>query len=353
MNPDIPHSRLHSQLLIHQKPGSISQVIQRLGAIQGQDYLGALWSLGLRLPGSTQADLEKAFTTGELARFWGPRGTLFICGAADLRWLNAFCAARTIAGNQGRYKQLGLDDKSLTKSVSVIAKNLGNLPNLTRRELKAALEGAGIDTSGQRLVYLLQRAGLEGVIYQAAVTRNEPIYALMDEHIPANAFPDRDQALTELARRYFTSRGLARLTDFAWWAGIPKGEARQVLDDPELKWIVKEVDGVPYYATLATQPSQETGQVHLLPGFDEYLLAYEHRDDVLDPAHRSIWWPGGGMFKYFILADGRFAGTWKRELKTDQVIVTLDPLKKSLDRDALRARAEAYAAFLELPLEIR
>jgi hypothetical protein len=42
---------------------------------------------------------------------------------------------------------------------------------------------------------------------------------------------DRKEALVELARRYFTSRGLATIEDFTWWSGLPASEARTGLEE--------------------------------------------------------------------------------------------------------------------------
>ena len=39
----------------------------------------------------------------------------------------------------------------------------------------------------------------------------------------------RDEALAELARRYFTSHGPATWRDFAWWSGLRAGDAREAI----------------------------------------------------------------------------------------------------------------------------
>jgi len=55
-----------------------------LGALPAQDYLGAKWSIGLRLPGSAQADVDHAVESGEIVRTWLMRGTLHIASASDV-----------------------------------------------------------------------------------------------------------------------------------------------------------------------------------------------------------------------------------------------------------------------------
>ena len=55
--------RLHNQKIAQSSSETPAQVLGWLGGIQGQDYNGAKWSLGLRLPGSTDSDMEKATTS--------------------------------------------------------------------------------------------------------------------------------------------------------------------------------------------------------------------------------------------------------------------------------------------------
>jgi len=50
--------RLHNQHITHQTLATPVDVVRWLGAIQGQDYPGAKWAIGLRLPGNTDADIE-------------------------------------------------------------------------------------------------------------------------------------------------------------------------------------------------------------------------------------------------------------------------------------------------------
>ncbi|HEY8796178.1 MAG TPA: crosslink repair DNA glycosylase YcaQ family protein [Gemmatimonadaceae bacterium] len=64
-----------------------SEVVGHLTAVQAQDYRGALWSIGLRLPGSTVAQVERAIAERTIVRTWPMRGTLHFVAAADVRWM--------------------------------------------------------------------------------------------------------------------------------------------------------------------------------------------------------------------------------------------------------------------------
>ena len=67
-----------------QTPG---EVVKWLGAIQAQDYLGALWAVGCRLKGMKQANIEKAITDKTIIRTWPMRGTLHFVPPEDAKWM--------------------------------------------------------------------------------------------------------------------------------------------------------------------------------------------------------------------------------------------------------------------------
>jgi hypothetical protein len=54
--------------------------------MQAQDYLGALWAIGLRLPTATETDIERALAERTIVRTWPLRSTLHVVAAADVHW---------------------------------------------------------------------------------------------------------------------------------------------------------------------------------------------------------------------------------------------------------------------------
>ena len=75
------------------------------------------------------------------------------------------------------------------------------------------------------------------------------------------------------------------------------------------------VDGVEHLMDTGTPDRlarAEPRAVHLLPGFDEFVLGYGDRSAVLDPAFAERIVPGNnGMFRPTIVVDGRVVGTWR------------------------------------------
>jgi len=165
---DIGVTRLANQRLIDRPFTQPAEVVAWLGAMQAQDYLGALWSIGLRMAHTptppTEALIEQAIADRTIIRTWPMRGTLHFVAAADARWLLQLLTPRQIQQAAGRYRQLGLADRDFAQSQALFARVLQGDNELTRDELMQALEEAGIATTGQRGYHMLGRAAQDGLI---------------------------------------------------------------------------------------------------------------------------------------------------------------------------------------------
>ncbi|MBI5889154.1 MAG: AlkZ family DNA glycosylase [Nitrosomonadales bacterium] len=344
--------RLHNQQIAHTRCKTAEQAVAWLGGIQGQDFPGAKWSIGLRLPQAVDADINRALDERRIVRTWPMRGTLHIVAAQDVRWILALTSPKNLAGSQRRRDALELDDKTLARCREIFAKALGGGKQKSRVELYAALEDAGISTDGQRGYHILWNSALRGLICFAATTDKEQTFALLDEWVAPAKGKTRDEALAELALRYFTSRGPATLQDFIWWSGLGAAEARAGFEAIKSNLLQEKVDKLTYWMPPDTAVPGERASIILLPGFDEYLLGYKDRSAVLDSAHAEKVCPGGnGMFASTIVIDGRVAGTWKRAVKKSSVEIIaspFDPISKT-ERRAFSEAAERYASFISLP----
>jgi hypothetical protein len=199
---------------------------------------------------------------------------------------------------------------------------------------------------------MLQRASLNGLIVQGGVRSNQPVFMLLGA--PHNPPLEHEVALAELARRYFSSRGPASLQDFNWWSGLSAAQARAGIDSIRSELLEVNLDG---WTGWQTTPAPAAGPlpstVYLLPGFDEYLLAYKDRSASLDVPQYKRQTPTNGMLPATIVVDGRVAGTWKRIVDRRGLQVVPDFFEKptEADRDGFEAAAGQYADFLGLPLE--
>ncbi len=338
--------RLHNQLLVEAKTSKPSELVSCLGAVQAQDYSGAKWSVGLRLLKGTDQQIEKSIKTKEIVRTWLMRGTLHFVAASDVRWLLSLLAPRIIARNARRYRELGLDESTLACSNEILEGALQDEKKLNRAEMLAILQEKGISTLGQRAAYILQRASLDGIICQNVTIHNTPTYQSLDS-VPQSKIQPED-ALQELAKRYFTTRGPATLQDFAWWSGLLMADARTGLEGIISDLVPETRNGQTHWRSPQSKlVSTNLPAVHLLPSFDEFLISYKDRSASVDtPAAQKV--AVGNRFKNTIILDGRVVGTWKRDLKENEVDITSKLFREinTLENNALKTAERRYGEFL-------
>ncbi|HMI57207.1 MAG TPA: winged helix DNA-binding domain-containing protein, partial [Gemmatimonadaceae bacterium] len=342
--------RLFNQQIVQSSRTSAAEVVARLGAIQAQDYRGALWSIGLRYPGSSISDVERAIADREIVRTWPMRRTLHFVAASDVRWMLQLLAPRMVRGSVGRMRQLGLDEPDFRRSTKALEKALRDGKAHTRDELYAVLERAKITTGAQRGTHILTRLSQDGLLCFASHRGSQPTFALLDEWVPDSRALTRDEALAELTLRYFRGHGPAGVRDLVWWAGITLGQARAgVAMVASALEEMKIGDTTQFVARDAATAPRSKRSVHLLPGFDEYLLGYTDRSIALDKAHASAIVPGNnGMFMPTIVAGGRVAGTWKASKTAKGTVVLPQPFAPLSDSDsrALAVASKRYVQFV-------
>ncbi len=327
-----------------------------LGAVQSQDYAGAKWALALRTNGVSDAALDRAFADGAILRTHVMRPTWHFVTPEDIRWMLKLTAPRVYALSAYYYRQLELDDALFARSDDVLVRALEGGKQLTRAELGEALEQAGVDTKEQlRLAYIVGHAELEGLICSGGRRGKQYTYALLDERAPQARALERDEALAELAGRYFASHGPATLHDFAWWSGLTATDAKAGLDMVKTRLEQAVVDEKTYWFA-PSPPAEETApSVYLLPNYDEYTVAYTDRSAIFDEAHTKLLDSRGNfLFNHVLVIDGQVTGTWKRTVKTREVVVELNLFAtlSAAQRDAVAAAVQRYGEFLGLPVNI-
>lgn len=303
-------------------PGPVD-VVRSLTALQGQDFPGALWSIGLRSPGSSRADVVAAFNDGSLVRSWPMRGTLHVSAAEDLGWILALTAERMYKSLATRHRQLEIttpDVDQVRELALALLETTGG--KVTREQLLGAFELAGQGTKAQRGYHFLFLLCLEGTLVQGPIIEtgsgNGQYFVSTRQWISKPRILGRDQALAELALRYFRSHGPATIKDFQWWSKLTLKDIRAGLDQVKDQLDTLQCNGSTYW--LAPETAELlAGRVGgartalLLPGFDEYLLGYTDRSAALAPHHAPLTVPGNnGMFKATIVVGGQVVGTWRK-----------------------------------------
>lgn len=344
---DVIRMRLQKQHLSKPIFKDPAEIVGWLGAVQAQDYAGAKWSLATRLDGITDEEIDKAFDAGYILRTHVLRPTWHFVLPEDIRWMLELTEPRITAYSAKYFRDVGLDKATFKRTNNIIVKALEKKESLTKKELGDVLQKARINTDDLRLTFIIIRAELDRLICSGPRRGKQMTYALLDHRAPHGRVLKKDEALSELATRYFKSRGPATDKDFGWWSGLSAADVRKAIDIIRTDLVNVELNGQTYHL-MSPDGGQilKKPQVHLLPSWDEYTVAYKDRSLVIDPRFQSV--SGHGIFSPIIVVDGKIKGTWRRELKSSSLdfeIRYFAPLSKA-SRDKVISTAKVYASFL-------
>jgi hypothetical protein len=346
----VGRSRLANQHVSRPTFRDPADVVRWLGAVQAQDYLGGLWAVGLRTKGATEASVEEAIARRAIVRTWPMRGTLHFVAAEDVRWILPILTPRVVAGAQSRFRQLGLDGATFARSARVAERALAGGKVLRRDTLYEIWNGAGIATHDARGLHLLGVLSQTGLLCFGPREGKQQTFTLLEEWLPPSRALDREEALGELARRYFRSHGPATVHDFAWWSGLTVTDARAGLESVKSELESWESDARTFWFAASPSVRAGAGGAYLLPPWDEFTVAYRDRRDILEPKYATRVNAGGGVLSPVIVVRGEVVGTWKRTIKKDTVTVkaALFRALNRADREAVAKAVDRYARYLGL-----
>ena len=346
---NIGRLRLANQHVFRPQFDDPADVVRWLGAVQAQDFLGGLWAVGLRTRGAVESTVEHAVARRAIIRTWPMRGTLHFVAAEDARWMTSLMAPRVLTSAAGRFRQLDLDASVFSRSADVTVRALEGGKCVRRDAMYVHWNDAGIATDGSRGLHILGYLAQTGVICFGPRDGKQHTLTLLEEWLPAARVREREEALGELARRYFTSHGPATLHDLGWWSGLTLAELRVGLEQVKADLESEEVDGRTFWFAPTATP-RATRTAYLLPAWDEFTVGYRDRSDILDPKYATRVNAGGGVLKPVVVIGGRVVGTWQRTIAKGEVAVTPTWFTR-LDRaatEAFDAAVDRYAGFLAL-----
>ncbi len=356
---DVLPLRMKSLLLAAKRLATPGEIVTWFGAMQAQDLNSGQWSFGVRLPGSTVDDIERATRERQIMRTWPMRGTVHFVPPEDAKWMLELTGVRALAGAASRRETIGLSEADANLGVEILLGALSGGKQLTRAACVEAMEEGGVASAKEHSYHLLWFAAQQGVTTIGPHIGKEQTFVLLDEWVSHHRELTRDEALATLATRYFRSHGPTTRQDFAGWTGLTAGDAKRGIEAAGDALTTVDIGGVPH--TFGTELLDDASDldkekigptVLLLPGFDEYILGYKDRSRIVPDAYKKQIVPGNnGVFLPTIVSDGRVIGTWKRDIKKSRVEIRalpFEPLTKKEFAGFTRA-AEQYAAFLELP----
>jgi hypothetical protein len=354
MNANVAAQRLHNQCISSPQRCGPDAMVRRLGAVQSQEYQAAKWAIALRMSGTTRdEEIERAFDEGKILRTHVLRPTWHFVSPTDVRWMLELTAPHVQRRAASYYRRHGLDQRTLTRATATIERALDG-QFLSRAELAACLRRARLELASLPLMLLMMHTELEGVTCSGPRRRKHDTYALLAQRVPSAPSLSRDEALATLTRRYFASHGPATLRDFVWWSGLSTADAKRGLDINRGR--SESIDGLTYWTVGARTIARATNGAHLLPIYDEYLVAHRDRAAVPHHAATTVSTQSGQVvgFHHALIVAGQVAGTWRsvRQRHATSVEVAADRRLSASERRATAEAAERYGRFLDQPVAL-
>ncbi len=319
---DIAGIRLISQQIAETNFSNLKDIVGWMGAMQAQDFAMIKWAIGVRLPNSTEKIVETAINNGEVIRTHLLRPTWHIVSSDDIYWILDLTAYKIKASLKSRHNGLELTEKVLSKSNSIIEKALSERDYLSREELVTKLKNAKISISENRASHLLFHAELDGIACSGPIKNGKQTYALLEKRVPRTKYFSKEEALANLAKKYFSSRCPATVQDFIWWSGLSVSDAKRAFEMIKDDFISETIGSQTYLLSNSFfSPVREKESIYLLPAFDEYIISYKDRSASLPFENHKKAVSNNGIFRPIIVINGQVTGIWKRTITKDKVIV--------------------------------
>ncbi len=300
--------------------GSALEATRLTTAVQAQDAAASHLGLRARAGGLTEADVLRA-VAGErtVVRTWLLRSTIHLVPSSDLPWLVRLLGPAIRRRYRARWEQLGLTEAVRAQVLDALPEILADGPR-PRTEILDELARRGVGAGGPHHrphVHALVYASSTGLVCRGPDAGRASTFVLTARWLPdVEPGPSGDDALAELARRYFAAYSPATAADFGTWSGLAPGRAVALIRD-ELR--AADVGGTPGFRLGEVEPARGT---RLLPAFDNYLLGYADRSALIGAErYGSVY--QGGMIRPVLLVDGEVAGTWS--LRRAARVLTVSP----------------------------
>ncbi len=356
--------RIERQLLGRSPADSPEAVAKTLVGVQAQVTSSAALAIALRSKmGSTDAT-SVALRERRLVRSWAMRGTLHLFAADDVPTIAAALGSREQWRRPAWLRWFGMDEVEMEALIDTIGEILDDGRPRTRAELAEEIGSRLGEKAGKLLL------GSWGSALKVASDRHYLVQSAEDEagvrFVKASrwvaGWRDEDEvvALASLIERYLAAYGPATPREIRRWLGGATLKAVQPamalladrlteVDVDGTRGFVRSEDLAAIEATTATK-----GLVHLVGGFDPFIVGAGLRDQLLPAAHLKRVSRTAGWISPVVLVDGRAAGVWDSVRSGDRLTITVDPfaapgakLRRAIEAAAIRVAA-AQGATLEV-----
>ena len=351
---DIARWRLRSQHLVRPHAGTAVDVVGGLLAVQAENPGQSAWAVATRTVSPSRPEVGAALAEGSVIRTHVLRPTWHYARAEDIGWLLDLTGPRVRRTTGAQLRgPLGFDDRGLERATSAVVAVLEEASDRTRSQLGNAVRERGVEIDGQALMILLAHLELDRVICSGRPRGVEHTYALFSERLPLPRRLDRDDALVELAWRYFTGHGPATERDLAYWATLTLTDARRGIAIAGDRLASFEHEGRTFWHA-PDEPPQQRGEpsAHILQILDEMYRGYQDSRWVLDEA--GIVPRAREAAIGMALVDAQLVAAVKRTVTAARVVFELSPHRplRPRERTELRRAADRYGAYLGLAADL-
>lgn len=305
--------RLYNQLLTVHQIKEPHEIVAWMGAMQSQTLDMAKWAIGARLENKTVKDIDEALNTGKVIRTHILRPTWHFVSAEDFHWMYDLSGPRLKPIYQSYAKQSGADVAHIYRTIPFLEKALLGGKHLTKKEISDILITQNITLDAIHLNMLIHFAEMEGILVNGRLSGNKQTFTLTGEWISRKHTLNKEEALERLARKYFTSHAPATVNDFAWWSGLTLTECKQAVELIKSDFVCETINGRTFRMKndLKVTPSSMNSAL-LLPPFDEFVVSYKDRTELIDVTHYGKVMTNNGIFSPTIMLNGEIIGAWKK-----------------------------------------
>ncbi|MDR2085017.1 MAG: winged helix DNA-binding domain-containing protein [Bacteroidales bacterium] len=327
---DILKIRLHNQLLDGYSLKEPEEIVSWMGAMQAQALDIAKWALGARLENSSVKTIEDALTDGKIIRTHILRPTWHFVAAEDIHWMRKLSVEKLRAVYISYGKSWGADEDLILKTRLAVTNILEKHDYLYKQEIDEHLKAIGHDVDPHTLSHALSHSELEGIICNGKISGQNHSYALLEKRVLNAKVFIKEEALKQLAFKYFSSHGPATLQDFIWWSGLTATEAKAGLESVKNHFISEKINEKIFWMKPDIQiPENKKPSALLLPPFDEFVVSYKDRSEIIEKEHHSKVMTKNGIFSPTIMLNGEIIGSWKKIKKKNKVQVELKFFEKT------------------------
>ena len=344
---------LARQGLLDRFDAPVVDVVEAIGAMQGQAWPALPVGLWSRMASFVPGDLYAALESGELVWGIGLRGTLHLVSAREHPAYAVVAAGVTASWHRAIGETTpAMDDLraavlSFASGESRTGEEIREFAERWVAEHRDAIDPAEVDSQravGWRPIYrwsALTRVPSAGVWG----TKAPPDHLAVGIPPTSRLAPSVDQAIEDVARRHLRAFGPASVEDIASWTGT---------SPPVIRAVLERLDGLVIFEDRhrrrvydlpdAPRPDPRTpAPARLLGAFDSMLLAYspKRRDRIMPDGLRDIVYTKRNLqIRPSFLVDGLVAGTWSTEVRRREATLTLRPVSSLPKAAAAELTAE-------------